>query len=131
MIVLIKKLKTIFLKSVFLGFPSRVQYDEFAKRYIILHAEAKKDADFCDWKAQSKEICTGIKLGDEKHKFGHTKLFFKAGVIGDLEDARDEKIASILTSLQVKILQIFRQLRKKGITNMNEARAMLFGLKVI
>ena len=86
----------------FSGFPSRVQYDEFAKRYIILHAEAKKDSDFCDWKAQSKEICDGIKLEHEKHRFGHTKLFFKAGVIGDLEDARDEKIASILTSLQVR-----------------------------
>merc|ERR1712137_972817 len=31
---------------------------------------------------------------------GHTKMFFKAGVIGDLEDMRDEKIAAILTSLQ-------------------------------
>ena len=27
-------------------------------------------------------------------------MFFKAGVIGDLEDLRDEKIAAILTSLQ-------------------------------
>ena len=65
-----------------------------------MHAAAKKDKDFCDLKQQSKEICSGIELSDEKHKFGHTKLFFKAGVIGDLEDARDEKIADILTSLQ-------------------------------
>ena len=82
------------------GYPSRVQYEEFAKRYVILFAEAKKDRDFCDWKAQSKEICAGINLEDWKHRFGHTKLFFKAGVIGDLEDDRDEKIAAILTSLQ-------------------------------
>merc|ERR1712130_254731 len=82
------------------GYPSRVQYEEFAKRYVILHAAAKKDDDFCDWKAQSKEICAGIELEDWKHKFGHTKLFFKAGIIGDLEDDRDEKIAAILTSLQ-------------------------------
>ena len=33
----------------------------------------------------------GIKLDDWKHRFGHTKMFFKAGVIGDLEDERDEK----------------------------------------
>merc|ERR1711887_495838 len=82
------------------GYPSRVQYEEFAKRYVILFAEAKKDRDFCDWKQQSKEICAGIKLDDWKHRFGHTKLFFKAGIIGDLEDDRDEKIAAILTSLQ-------------------------------
>merc|ERR1712130_1045750 len=60
------------------GYPSRVMYEEFAKRYVILHAAAKKEDDFCDWKAQSKEICAGI----------------------DLEDDRDEKIAAILTSLQ-------------------------------
>ena len=82
------------------GFPSRVQYEEFAKRYVILHAAAKKDKEFCDWKQQSKEICAGIALPEEKHRFGHTKLFFKAGVIGDLEDERDEKISAILTSLQ-------------------------------
>merc|ERR1712142_696011 len=56
------------------GYPSRVMYEEFAKRYVILHAAAKKDDDFCDWKAQSKEICAGIELEDWKHKFGHTKL---------------------------------------------------------
>ncbi|CBY34054.1 unnamed protein product [Oikopleura dioica] len=82
------------------GYPSRVQYEEFAKRYAILHAESKKDKDFCDWKAMSREICGAINLDDKLHKFGHTKLFFKAGVIGDLEDERDEKIAAILTSLQ-------------------------------
>ena len=82
------------------GYPSRVQYEEFAKRYVILFAAAKKDQDFCDWKLQCKEICGGIELEDWKHKFGHTKLFFKAGIIGDLEDERDEKIAAILTSLQ-------------------------------
>merc|ERR1712130_888841 len=82
------------------GYPSRVMYEEFAKRYVILHAAAKKEDDFCDWKAQSKEICAGIELEDWKHKFGHTKLFFKAGVIGALEDDRNKKIAAILTSLQ-------------------------------
>ena len=61
------------------GYPSRVQYEEFAKRYAILHAESKKDKDFCDWKAMSREICGAINLDDKLHKFGHTKLFFKAG----------------------------------------------------
>merc|ERR1711990_831874 len=42
----------------------------------------------------------GIQLEDWKFRFGHTKMFFKAGIIGDLEDMRDEKIAAILTSLQ-------------------------------
>ena len=48
-------------------------------------------------------IVEGIELSPERAKFGLTKMFFKAGVIGDLEDARDEKIASILTTLQDRV----------------------------
>ena len=39
----------------------------------------------------------------EKYRFGHTKLFFKAGTIGMLEDWRDDKISAILTGLQTKM----------------------------
>jgi len=37
------------------------------------------------------------------YRFGHTKLFFKAGIIGQLEDMRDERISDILTSLQARM----------------------------
>merc|ERR1711911_343342 len=53
-----------------------------------------------DYKKTAKIITDGIQLEDWKFRFGHTKMFFKAGIIGDLEDLRDEKIAAILTSLQ-------------------------------
>ena len=60
----------------------------------------KKNEDYEDYKKTAQEICKGIALEDWKHKFGLTKMFFKAGIIGDLEDLRDDKIASILTQLQ-------------------------------
>merc|ERR1711868_326396 len=83
------------------GYPSRVQYDEFSQRYTILYPAAKvTQEEHMDYKKTAKVITEGIQLEDWKHRFGHTKMFFKAGVIGDLEDLRDEKIASILTSLQ-------------------------------
>ena len=53
-------------------------------------------------KTLNQVIVEGIELSPERAKFGLTKMFFKAGVIGDLEDARDEKIASILTTLQAR-----------------------------
>merc|ERR1711962_210079 len=83
------------------GYPSRVQYEEFSQRYVILYPEAKKTQDeFSDFKKTAKVITEGIQLEEWKHRFGHTKMFFKAGIIGDLEDMRDEKIAAILTALQ-------------------------------
>merc|ERR1711937_614888 len=83
------------------GFPSRVQYEEFVLRYIVLFPAAKASMEeIVDYKKTAKVITDGIQLEDWKFRFGHTKMFFKAGIIGDLEDLRDEKIAAILTSLQ-------------------------------
>ena len=33
---------------------------------------------------------------------GHTKVFFKAGVLGNFEHLRDEKLSNIVTSLQAR-----------------------------
>merc|ERR1711937_337488 len=83
------------------GFPSRVQYEEFVLRYIVLFPSAKASMEeIVDYKKTAKVITDGIQLEDWKFRFGHTKMFFKAGITGDLEDMRDEKIAAILTSLQ-------------------------------
>merc|ERR1711990_240813 len=83
------------------GFPSRVQFEEFVLRHIVLFPSAKTSMeDIIDYKKTAKIITDGIQLEDWKFRFGHTKMFFKAGIIGDLEDMRDEKIAAILTSLQ-------------------------------
>ena len=45
-------------------------------------------------------ISTLSEVGTENYRFGHTKLFFKAGMIGLLEDLRDERISSILTKVK-------------------------------
>ena len=39
------------------GYPSRVQYDEFVARYVVLHPAVKKNADYEDWKKTAQEIC--------------------------------------------------------------------------
>ena len=45
-------------------------------------------------------ISTLSEVATENYRFGHTKLFFKAGMIGLLEDLRDERISSILTKVK-------------------------------
>ena len=59
---------------------------------------------FIDAKKACEKIIVGInELSPENYRFGHTKLFFKAGMIGMLEDLRDDKINNILTMLQTKM----------------------------
>merc|ERR1712176_1565021 len=86
------------------GYPSRVQYDEFIQRYLILAPNVQKEGEMMDHKKAAEGVLTTLTaehgLDEVKYRFGHTKLFFKAGVIGELEDYRDEKISSILTAIQ-------------------------------
>merc|ERR1712038_1658010 len=80
------------------GFPNKVPYPEFKQRYNILAAaeiaKAKKDKDM------AKAIFIKIKLEDEKYRLGHTKVFFRAGILGYMEEVREDKIGSVLAWLQ-------------------------------
>merc|ERR1711994_131761 len=82
------------------GFPNKVPYPEFKSRYNILAAaeiaKAKKDKDM------AKAIFIKIKLEDEKYRLGHTKVFFRAGILGFMEEVREDKIASVLALLQAQ-----------------------------
>ena len=112
------------------GYPSRVQYDEFVGRYVVLYPQVKKNEDYEDYKKTAQEICKGIALEDWKHKFGLTKMFFKAGIIGDLEDARDDKIASILTQLQTFFrYQLAQKNYKEAIARADAIEKVQFNLR--
>ena len=81
------------------GFPNRIVYAEFKQRYQIL-AAAKIPTGFIEAKDATQIIITALGLTDDEAKFGSTKIFFRAGILGKLEDRRDEKITEILTSFQ-------------------------------
>jgi myosin heavy subunit len=57
-------------------------------------AKAKND------KAAAGAILDIIKLDKEKWRLGHTKVFFRAGVLGIMEETREDKIGSVLSWLQ-------------------------------
>merc|ERR1719438_151142 len=62
------------------AFPNKVLYPEFKSRYNILAAaavaKAKKDKD------AAAGVFKAIKLDPEKWRLGHTKVFFRAGILG-------------------------------------------------
>merc|ERR1712241_1509562 len=41
-----------------------------------------------------------IKLDPEKFRLGHTKVFFRAGILGYMEEVREDRIGSVLSWLQ-------------------------------
>merc|ERR1712073_272673 len=80
------------------GFPNKMVYPEFKARYNILGAQAVAKAK--NDKAAAGAIFDIIKLDKEKWRLGHTKVFFRAGDLGLMEETREDKIGSVLSWLQ-------------------------------
>ena len=82
------------------GFPNKLLYPEFKSRYNILAAaavaKAKKDKDAAD------AVMTVIGLDPEKFRLGHTKVFFRAGILGYMEEVREDRIGCVLSWLQAQ-----------------------------
>merc|ERR1711994_372567 len=80
------------------GFPNKMMYPEFKSRYNILAAKAVAKAK--NDKAAAGAVMDVIKLDKEKFRLGHTKVFFRAGILGFMEEVREDKIGEVLSWLQ-------------------------------
>merc|ERR1711862_1073942 len=83
-----------------MGFPNKILYPEFKSRYNILAAaavtKAKKDKD------AAAGVFKAIALDPEKWRLGHTKVFFRAGILGLMEEVREDRIGEVLSWLQAQ-----------------------------
>jgi len=83
-----------------LGFPNKMLYPDFKARYNILAAGAVAKAK--NDKSAAGAVMDVIKLEKEKFRLGHTKVFFRAGILGFMEEVREDKIGSVLALLQAQ-----------------------------
>ncbi|XP_056290565.1 myosin-6-like [Pseudoliparis swirei] len=84
------------------GFPNRIQYGDFKQRYRILNPNAIPDGQFIDNKKGAEKLLGSLDIDHEQYKLGHTKVFFKAGLLGVLEEMRDERLSLIITGIQAR-----------------------------
>merc|ERR1719393_410746 len=80
------------------GFPNKMLYPEFKARYNILAAAAVAKAK--NDKAAAGAVMDIVKMDKEKFRLGHTKVFFRAGQLGKMEEIREFKIGTVLAWLQ-------------------------------
>lgn len=91
-------------------------------RYRILNAGAIPEGQFIDGRKASEKLLASIDVDHTLYRFGATKVsfylqstavaerthtssaplqvFFKAGLLGTLEELRDDKLASLVTQTQ-------------------------------
>merc|ERR1712223_1315841 len=81
-----------------LGFPNRMLYRDYKARYMVLGAEVLATA------ANDKEgvfaLMAKINFEAEKYRCGHTMVFFRAGALAALEEARDGIVLKLIRWMQ-------------------------------
>merc|ERR1719273_1705515 len=84
-----------------LGFPNRMLYRDYKARYMVLGAEILATA------ANDKEGVVGlmnkINFEAEKYRCGHTMVFFRAGALAALEEARDGIVLKLIRWMQAEV----------------------------
>jgi myosin heavy chain 6/7 len=84
------------------GFPNRMIYAEFKQRYSILAPNAIPKG-FVDATKATADIIKEINLDEDTFRLGTTKVFFRAGMLGQLEELRDAAVSKIVAMLQGQI----------------------------
>merc|ERR1712008_550409 len=103
-----------------LGFPNRMLYPDYKSRYAILGA--KKIASSSDNKVSVRALMEKIAFPTEKFRLGHTKVFFRAGALAALEEARDNIVLKLVRWLQG---QCYGLIRRKVYNNKNDQRELM------
>merc|ERR1739848_155073 len=81
-----------------LGFPNRMLYPDFKSRYAILGAA--EIASSSDNKVAVFALMDKIGFPAEKYQLGHTKVFFRAGALADLDEHRDNIVLKLVRWMQ-------------------------------
>ena len=83
------------------GFPNRMLYPDFKSRYMILGATEMANA--ADNKTGVYGLMDKINFSRDKYRLGHTKVFFRAGALAALEEARDDIVLKLVRWMQGEI----------------------------
>ncbi|XP_015035936.2 myosin heavy chain, muscle isoform X1 [Drosophila pseudoobscura] len=102
------------------GFPNRMVYPDFKMRYMIL-APAIMTAEKLAKNAAGKCL-EAVGLDPDMYRIGHTKVFFRAGVLGQMEEFRDERLGKIMSWMQAWARGY---LSRKGFKKLQEQRVAL------
>ena len=80
------------------GFPNRLPFAEFRQRYEVLCRDMPKG--YLEGQAAAAIMLDKLGLDKSRFRVGLTKVFFRAGVLAELEEERDALITEIMSRFQ-------------------------------
>merc|ERR1719334_2249064 len=84
-----------------IGLPNRITYPDFMNRYKLLAADIFNSVP--DKKKAVAAAFEKIGIEAEKYRVGNTKVFFRAGVLGEVEEIRDDYLGRLIGFLQAQV----------------------------
>ncbi|GLB41100.1 putative TRAFAC class myosin-kinesin ATPase superfamily, myosin family protein [Lyophyllum shimeji] len=82
-----------------LGYPNRLPFVEFRQRYEVL-TPGVIPRGYMDGREACRRIVNALELDEAIYKIGTSKIFFKAGVLAELEERRDLLLFDVFSRLQ-------------------------------
>lgn len=82
-----------------LGYPNRHSFAEFRTRYEVL-TPGVIPKGYMDGRKAAERIAEALDIERDFYKIGATKIFFKAGVLADLEERRDSLLMDVFSRFQ-------------------------------
>ena len=89
------------------GFPNRIPYNDFKKRYWVLGRDRLLGLDERSLVENVVTNCPNFPV--ERFRLGHTKVFFRAGALAVLEEERDTVVTDLVAKLQGRVLGKIRR----------------------
>lgn len=107
-----------------LGYPNRLPFTEFRNRYEVL-APGVVPPGYMDGRKASVKIVEALALFPGSYKMGLTKIFFKAGVLAELEERRDGHLYDIFSRFQsIARKHVAHRKMKKFLNRANAVRTI-------
>merc|ERR1711887_144671 len=102
------------------GFPNRMLYPDFKMRYACLgQAEISSSSDN---KTAIYALMDKIEFDRERYRLGHTLVFFRAGALAGLEEARDGLVIKWVRYIQG---EVFKRVRSKEFVKRRDQRELI------
>merc|ERR1712098_666675 len=102
------------------GFPNRMLYPDFKMRYACLgQAEIASSSDN---KTATYALMDKIGFDRERYRLGHTLVFFRAGALAKLEEARDDLVIKWVRMIQG---EVFKRIRTRVYEKKRDQRELI------
>jgi myosin protein heavy chain len=99
-----------------LGYPNRLPFVEFRQRYELL-TPGIIPPGYMDGREACRRMVNALDLDDTVFRIGTSKIFFKAGVLAELEERRDILLFDIFSKLQAAARRFAARRQMKKILN--------------